>query len=264
LSTPIVTGALTSLAIFLALLSQHKFKVPDIEEVLCRTGIRALSAEENNTLQIKINQAGLNTSPQLIQGTRVVLAGVIILLTLFLTLSSPNALILLLLAPILYYFPILKINKKIKTRQTQIKQTLSEFTLLLSTTLTAGTNLQSGIRIAANAIDGPLKDEINNALRSYGAGQPFSEALLDMCRRTDIDELSSLVQTLIQIHDKGAPISETMKAYSTQMRTTKKFATMEQAGKLSVSMLFPIIIFMLLPFLAVVLYPAGHAISNAF
>lgn len=255
------------MAILLLILSQRKFKKlnkTDIEEILCRTGTRVLTPEENSSLTLKISQAGLSTDARWIQGLRTFLAGGVILITVFLLITSFKALVLLMFVPLMYYLPVWKLNKKIKSRQREIKRILPEFTILLSATLTAGANLQSGIRTAANAISGPLKDEINNALKAYGSGQPFSEALMDMARRTDVDELSSLTQTLIQIHDKGAPVAETMKAYSKQMRISKKFDTMEQAGKLAVSMLFPIIIFMLMPFLAVILYPAGHAIINAF
>lgn len=260
----ITAGVLTSGAVLLSVLSQRQFQKPDIKEVFCRTGTRVLTPEENSTLQTKIAQAGLDIDSHWIQGLRVVLAGGLVLLIIPLLLVSLNFLAFILLMPLLYYLPVLWLNKKIKARQAQIKLSLSEYTILLSTTLTAGANLQAGMRTSANAVNGPLKDEINNAMKAYGSGQPFSEALLDMARRVDVDELSALVQTLVQIHDKGAPVAETMKAYSKQMRITKKFATMEQAGKLSVSMLFPIVIFMLLPFLAVVLYPAGYAISNAF
>lgn len=260
----VAASILTGGAILLSALSQRKFEKIDVKEVLCRTGTRVLNPEENNVLRLKISQAGLNIDPRLLQGLRANLAGGIALITILLMTVSFNSFALILLAPLFYYLPLLWLNKKIKARQAQIKLSLSEFTILLSTTLTAGANLQAGMRTAANAINGPLKDEINNAMKSYGSGQPFSEALLDMARKVDVDELTSLVQTLVQIHDKGAPVAETMKAYSKQMRITKKFTTMEQAGKLSVSMLFPIVIFMLLPFLAVVLYPAGHAILNAF
>lgn len=260
----VAAGILTSMTILLSLLSQRRFKKPDIKEILCRTGTRVLNPQDNSVLQSKIRQAGLSIDPRLMQGLRVSLSGAIVLITMLLMLVSVNGLALILLAPLFYYLPLLWLNKKIKARQDQIKQTLSEFTILLSTTLTAGANLQAGMRTSANAIRGPLRDEINNVMKAYGSGQPFSEALLDIAGKVDVDELSSLVQTLVQIHDKGAPVAETMKAYSKQMRITKKFNTMEQAGKLSVSMLFPIVIFMLLPFLAVVLYPAGYAISNAF
>lgn len=260
----VAVGILTGGAVLLSALSHRQFEKVDIKEVLCRTGTRVLSPEEHSSLQSKISQAGLDIDPHWIQGLRVVLAGGIILITIPLLFISLNYLAFVLLSPLLYYFPIYWLNKRTKARQAQIKLALSEFTILLSTTLTAGANLQAGMRASANAISGPLKDEINNTMKAYGSGQPFSEALLDMARKVDVDELTSLVQTLVQIHDKGAPVAETMKAYSKQMRITKKFATMEQAGKLSVTMLFPIVIFMLLPFLAVVLYPAGYAISNAF
>lgn len=230
----VAAGVLTGGAILLSALSQRQFKNIDIKEAFCRTGTRVLTPEENSVLQLKIYQAGSNIDPRWIQGLRVVLAGAVILITIPLLLVSLNAFALLLLAPLMYHLPLIWLNKKMKARQAQIKRTLSKFTILLSTTLTAGANLQAGVRTAANAIKGPLRDEINNALKAYGSGQPFSEALLDMARKVDVDELTSLIQTLVQIHDKGSPVAETMKAYSKQMRITKESATKEQAGKVSV------------------------------
>lgn len=214
----VAAGILTSMTILLSLISQRRYKKPDIKEILCRTGTRVSNIQENNILQLKIRQAGLNIDPRFMQGLRVSLAGAIVLITMLLMLVSLNGIAIVLLAPLFYYLPLFWLNKKIKARQDEIKLSLSEFTILLSTTLTAGANLQAGIRTSANAIRGPLRDEINNAMKAYGSGQPFSEALLDMAVKMDVEELTSLVQTLSQIHDKGAPVAETMKAYSKQMR----------------------------------------------
>lgn len=260
-----VTGLFAGISAFMFATSHHTFNKLNTKEILCRTGTRLTTPEENSMLHYKVSQSGLNIDPLWVQGLRVILASSVMLISLLLTmLFSARFLLLVFFTPLLYYLPILYLNRKIKERQMQIKLTLSKFTMLLSTALTAGADLQTGVRVSADAIRGPLKDVINDVLKAYGSGQPFSEALIKTTEKVEVDELMPLVQTLSQIYDKGAPVSETMKAYSRQIRTTKRHTTRERAGKLSVSMLFPIAIFMLMPFLIVIMFPAAYVLTNSF
>jgi len=231
---------------------------------LCRTGTRILSEEERSVISLKIVQAGLNIKPEWFQGLKMFLAGVVVLLCVPLMLISFNFLFLLPLALVLYLLPNAWLNSKRKARQSNIRRSLSEFTLLLSTVLTSGVNLITGLKEASNATGGPLRDEVERAIKNHMVGENLIDALANMAKRTDVDDLNSLVRTLNQASVSGSSLAETMQSHSEQMRLVRKFETMEQAGKLSVTMIFPVMIFILIPCMMVFGYPAMYALMRTF
>ncbi len=240
-------------------------RVPKINttEVLCRTGVRVATPEEQSLLQLRITQAGINIKPEWFMGLKVFTAGGWLILTLPLLILSKSWLILTLFAPLFYFLPDWWLKNKRAARQSAIKLSLADFTIMLSTTLSAGAGLLTALRESARGAGGPLKDEIDLTIRDHLSGKPLMDALMDMSVRTDVDELNSLVRTLNQVYSHGSPLAETMQSYSEQMRLVRKFETMDAAGSLSVKMVIPVLFFILVPCIAVIAYPAVYALMQA-
>lgn len=233
-------------------------------EVLTRTGARWLSPEERNTLSRKLVQAGWTITVEWFAGLRAALCGGFVLACLPLVFFGLDFFWLIFFAPLLYFAPGIWLNEKIGDRKSLVRLSLSDFSMLLSTALAAGADISTALREAGNGVGGPLAQEVDRALRSQQLGRSITDVLTEMAERVDVDELRTLVRTIVQAYRYGAPLAETMRAHSEQMRTVRRFEVMEMAGKLTVKLTVPVLIFMLLPCMLILGYPAMIALMEAF
>lgn len=234
------------------------------KKLLCRTGLKWSSEEDRNALARKLAQAGIEEPPEWFAGLRIALPAGFALLCLPLLILGLDFFWVVFLAPVLYLLPGIWLNGKIDARKSAVKLSLSDFSVLLSTALAAGADPATALREAGESIGGPLGQEVRRVLQEHAVGRSLTDALTDMAERVDVDELRALVRTIVQAYRYGAPLAETMRAHAEQMRTVRRFEVMEAAGKLTVKMTVPVLIFMLLPCLIALGYPAGVALLRAF
>jgi len=236
-----------------------------MREVLCRTGVKLVSEEERGEIGRKLAEAGLhNISPDWFAGLRWALAGGFAALCLPLLLFGLDFFWVVFFAPVLYFLPGVWLNSRISKRKSQIRLSLADFSVLFSTALSAGADIVLALEEAARCVGGPLAEEVDRALREYRTGQSMSDALISMADRCNVDELRSLVRVVVQSYRYGAPLAESMHSHAEQMRTVRRFEVMEAAGKLTVTMVIPVLLFMLLPSMLVLFYPAIVQLMEAF
>jgi tight adherence protein C len=236
----------------------------DREEVLTRTGTRLLNEEEKNLTAMMISRAGLDIRPEYFYGLKVSLASLYIIFTVFISMLSPISIIMLVLAPLMFYLPDMWLNSKINARKAELKKKLDDFAMYLSTSLSSDPDMINALSEASKSTGGVYEEEIGRVIKENATSQRLTDALIDMAVRTDVDELNTLVSTLCQIYDHGAPAAEKMKQFSDKVRDAKKFNVIEQSGKLSIRLIFVVLIFMLLPVMMVIGYPAIYSLMNAF
>ncbi len=261
-----LASAMIGTAIALPTIRKKTPKI-DREEVLCRTGLRVINEEEKSLTTLKLIRAGIDKPPEYYHGLKVILTGGYLLVLTFLSLilSLPIGLTLLLLigAPIMWFFPGMRINSRINYRQTQIRKKLDDFATYLSTALTSVPDILTALQEAGNATGGVYKEEIDRIIKENASGKNLSDALFDWGYRVDVGEINSLVSTLNQIYIQGSPASEKMKEYAEQVRMTKRYEMMDMAGKLQIKLIFIVTIFMLVPLLMSIGYPAVASLMNA-
>jgi tight adherence protein C len=95
-------------------------------------------------------------------------------------------------------------------------------------------------------------------------GAQRADALRHMAQRTGVDDVSSLVATLVQSERFGTSISQALRAYADDMRTERSQRAEEQAEKLAVKLLFPMVMFIFPCMLVVILGPAVIKIAGVF
>ena len=150
------------------------------------------------------------------------------------------------------------LTKKIKARQSRLRKSLPDALDMLVVCSEAGLGLNAAIQRVAMEMDiqhPELADELKTTMLHMGAGMDNRTALVDLAQRTDIEEMRSLVATLQQAMRYGTSISETLRAYSADMRNKRLEHAQELAAKASVNMLIPIALCMLPAVLFVVLGP---------
>lgn len=233
-------------------------------EVFCRTGLRWSSEQERSKYAKKLAQAGIDRKPEWFTGMRLTLVSFFLILCIPLLLLGMDLFWLVLLAPVLYIMPDVWLNDRISKRKSEIRLALADYVLFLSTALAAGSDIRSALREAANAVGGALKQETGRVLLECSTARSFNDAVTDMAERCDVDELRALVRVLVQANRYGTPLADVMRAHSEQMRTVRRFEVMEAANKLSVKLVFPVLVFMLGPCMIAMGYPAMVSLLSAF
>lgn len=236
----------------------------DFREMLCRTGVRWASGDERTAIELKLAQAGVEERPEWFAGLRIVLAAGFAILCLPLLILGLDLFWVIFLAPFLYFAPNMWLSRRIEARKSAVRLSLPDFSVLLSTALAAGADAPTALREAAEGVGGPLEKEIGRALREHDLGRSLTDALAEMAERVDVNELRALVRTIVQAYRYGTPLAEAMRAHAEQMRTVRRFEIMEAAGKLTTKLIAPVMVFMLLPCMVSIFYPAAVHLMKAF
>lgn len=104
-----------------------------------------------------------------------------------------------------------------------------------------------------------LGRELRDANAAYMHGRSREQSLHRLAESLDNDDLRSLVQVIVQVHEHGGAVQEPLRQFADRLREQRKMAMKEKTGKLSVKMTM-VMMLTLLPALMLVL--AGPAIVS--
>jgi pilus assembly protein TadC len=225
------------------------------DRILERTGGRLSNEVSRSVLHKKIIQADLDIQPEYFAGLQFALpvaaVGVFI----------PPALLGwadiywgVLLAVILYLAPGFWLNKKVKARVESIKKDIPDFCMLLGNAL-MGAPLLTAMEEVARTMKGDLSKEINRALMDMSTGENRVTALNRMAARCGIPELTGLVSKIQQADRYGSELGPAVKHHAETILARRKQETQKIAGELTIKLLFPIIVFVLLPLFILLGFP---------
>jgi tight adherence protein C len=143
-----------------------------------------------------------------------------------------------------------------KRRFKQILRTLPGAVDVLSLSVEAGLDFQVAMqRFVERGTSGPLRDEFSTILNDMRLGKTRAEALKDLGRRVDIQEVGSFVSVLVQADQLGVPIGEVLRSQASVMRV-QRFQRAEQEGaRASQKLLVPLVLFIFPAVLIVILGP---------
>jgi len=219
-----------------------------------------LSPEEVSRTRGWLIQAGYRDSRHLTMylGARVLCAAVG--LALVLLISGVNNPMLLIGGPALGFFiPRFFLKRMISDRQTRIRLALADALDLTVICVEAGLALdQAMMRVGEDLRHAhpDLSDEFHLVNLEMRAGKPRAEALRNLVHRTGVDDIKSLVSTLIQTDRFGTSISQALRVHSDSLRTERRQRAEEQAAKTTIKMVPPLVVFVLPSIIFVTLGPA--------
>jgi tight adherence protein C len=104
-----------------------------------------------------------------------------------------------------------------------------------------------------------LGRELRDANTAYMHGRPRAQSLRRLAESFDNDDLRSLVQVIVQVHEHGGAVQEPLRQFAERLREQRKMTMKEKTGKLSVKMTV-VMMLTLLPALMLVL--AGPAVVS--
>jgi tight adherence protein C len=161
---------------------------------------------------------------------------------------------------ILFFVPNIILLAKLRERHAEICLHLPEAIDLIEICVSSGIGLDMAWNIVADEIQ-----HVSPVLASAMALSNFEihlgvnrvEAMRHMAVRTGVDELSSLAAILVQTERFGTSIGATLRVYAASMREERGFTAQENAEKMSVKLIIPMVLFI---FPAVLVTTAGPAI----
>lgn len=156
-----------------------------------------------------------------------------------------------------FVFPNFYLGKLIGARQAQIKKVLPDVLDLLVVSVEAGLGFDQAIAKIVEKTKGALSDEFGRYLQEMKMGKTRRDALKSLSKRTKVDDLDGLVSAIIQADQLGVSIGNILRIQSEQMRTKRRQWVEEQAQKLPIKMLFPMVGFIFPTIFIVILGPIG-------
>jgi tight adherence protein C len=158
------------------------------------------------------------------------------------------------------------LGRKIKTRQYKIRKGLPDVLDLLIICIEAGLSLDQATARASQELvkaQPEMCDELNIVVLEQRAGRPRGEAWKHLADRTDLDCVRSLVSMLIQSEQLGTSIGKTLRTHSDTLRVQRVQSVEEAAAKLTIKLLFPLVLFIFPALFVVVLGPAAIQIMKS-
>lgn len=148
------------------------------------------------------------------------------------------------------------LKDKISKRRRDIKAKLPFLLDMLTLSVEAGLEFTAAVnKIASKMEPTPLRDELIVFLRQMQLGMSRKEALKAMAERTNVQQINSMVASLIQAADMGSSIGGALRTQS-EILSAERFVDAEKKGaEASQKMLFPMVVFIIPAVMLVILGP---------
>lgn len=152
--------------------------------------------------------------------------------------------------------PVLFLNRRIAKHKENIQQELPDILDLLTISVDAGLGFDAALLKVVEKKGGALGAEFFQMLQEVKKGKARRDALRDMAKRCQVNDLSTFVGAIVQADQLGVSISNVLRLQAEQMRQRRRQQAEEQAMKAPVKMLFPLIFFIFPTIFIVLLGPA--------
>lgn len=169
---------------------------------------------------------------------------------------SLGLVVLLLVAPIGFFYPDAWLRRRRASRAEEIRRALPDSLDLMAISVEAGVGLEGALARAAEDLGGALAEEYARLLREMQLGASRREAFMEMRRRVDLPEMSSFVLALLQADSLGIAVGKVLRTQAAEQRTKRRQRAREQAAKTPVKILFPLVFGIFPALLIVILGPA--------
>lgn len=156
---------------------------------------------------------------------------------------------------IFYILPLSWLSRKIRERQDRIRKGMSDALDMVSVCMAAGLGFEQALQRVSEYWRTPVGIEFGRVISEIEMGLSRSDALQNMAYRLDIPELSSFVSFITQSEKMGLSVADTLHGQADQMRLERRMRAQEQAQKIPVKMLLPMVLLIFPAIMAVLLGP---------
>jgi tight adherence protein C len=163
-----------------------------------------------------------------------------------------------------FFLPDVWLTLRVRRRQRALTRALPDGLDMLSICVDAGAGIDSAMLRLSQKWKNELAAEFGKVVAEIRIGLSRAEALRNMVERTGVPELSSFVAILLQADQFGLSIANVLHTQSEQMRQRRWQRAEEEARKIPIKLLFPLVFLILPALFAVVIGPAVPVMIRLF
>jgi tight adherence protein C len=165
---------------------------------------------------------------------------------------------------LLFFLPDVRINSRAHDRQAAMQLALPDSLDQMTIAVEAGLGFDAAMAKSARNSTGPLAEEFIRTLQDMSIGRTRRDAFTELERRTNSEDLRRFARAIIQADSYGISIGEVLRVQAAEMRVKRRQRAEEQAMKVAVKMVFPLIFCFLPVIFIVVLTPAIIRVVETF
>ncbi len=233
---------------------------PIMQQLSARVN-RILPTSVTERLEMALVQAGLKIrAPQFIVIIGILVGALPVVVGLyFVLLGSPFKTAAMMYGATLAFGvigPRFWLKGRIKRRQKEIWKSLPDAFDLITASVEAGLGIDAAFTRVIEKVKGPFAVELSRTMREITVGRSRRDAFLDMSDRTGVEELRSLVNSIIQAEAMGISIGNVIRVQTGVIRTKRRQRAEQQAFKAPIKMIFPLVFFIFPAIMVVIGGPA--------
>lgn len=168
------------------------------------------------------------------------------------------------LAVLCYFVPDLLLHSNGQKRQKEIVIELPDTLDQMTIAVEAGVGFESAMARAARSGTGPLAQELMRTLQELQVGVSRSQAFRNLADRTGVADVRHFCVAVIQAEAYGVPIAEVLRVQAGEHRLKRRQRAEEQAMKIPVKVIFPLILCILPTLFIILMGPAAIRIMRVF
>lgn len=163
-----------------------------------------------------------------------------------------------------FFLPDLLIYNMGTKRQTEMRKGLADALDMLTVCVEAGQGFDAAILQVAKTVSGPIGGEFARVLSEIQIGKSRADAFAALGERTTAAEIKTFVSALVQADRMGLPVAAVLREQTKEMRIARRQRAEEQAQKVTVKILFPLLLCIFPALFIVIIGPGAIKIAQAF
>lgn len=128
----------------------------------------------------------------------------------------------------------------------------------------AGLGFEAALAHVGRNAAGPLGEELVRTLQDIQVGKTRRAAYEDLADRVQVDDLKRFVRAIIQAEQHGVSVATVLNVQAREMRIKRRQRAEEQASKVPVKVVMPLILFILPTLFIIILGLAALWIIDSF
>lgn len=163
-----------------------------------------------------------------------------------------------------FFLPDLLLYNAGVKRQQELQKGLADALDMLTVCVEAGQGFDAAILQVARTVTGPIGGEFARVLSEIQIGKTRADAFASLGERTTAPELKTFVSTLVQADRLGLPVGAVLREQTKEMRVVRRQRAEEKAQKVTVKILFPLLLCIFPALFIVIIGPGVITIIDAF
>jgi tight adherence protein C len=163
-----------------------------------------------------------------------------------------------------YVYPNMALGRRVKTRRKEILKGLPNALDLIVVSVEAGLSLDAAFEQVSENFKNPLADEMGIVLNQMRLGLPRREALGEMDKRCQIEEVTVLIGSILQSEQLGVSLGTTLRVQAEEVRRRRRQRAEQMGAKAPLKMLFPMVGCIFPTLFIVLLGPAAITLIHDF